>query len=303
VSRYDVVCAGPPFLDVTFVGLERLPRPGEELLARELALTPGGAAITAVGAARLGLRAALLWPRGTDLAGDYLRAALATEGVDWLGPEGPRTAVTAVFPVDGDRALATFRPQDELDDADLDALDASAVVADVDRAGRVPARLPVYAVGSFAEVARRTPGTLRLPGCRALFLNESEALRLSGAGDAEAAATALAATGAEAVVVTLGPNGAVEWAEGSLVRAPAPAVEAVVDTTGSGDLFVAAYVFADLAGASRVERLALAGLYAGLSVRTATGVGGAPTLRELEEEARLRGLPPVHRPVPTEEKR
>jgi sugar/nucleoside kinase (ribokinase family) len=302
MSAYDVVCVGQPFLDLTFVGLERLPRPGEELFAQELALTPGGAAITAVGAARLGLRSALLWPRGSDLAGDYLQATLAAEGVDWIGPAAPRAAATVVFPIDGDRAMATFQPDDEPDGAALAAIDANAVVVGVGRAAAAPAAAPVYAVGGYPESERHDIGTLRLGGCRALLVNEDEALRLTGAEDPESAAVELAATGAEAVVVTLGYRGAVEWADGTLVHAPAPEVDAV-DTTGAGDLFTAAYVFADLAGASRAERLAHAGLYAGLSVRTATAVGGAPTLRELEEEARLRGLPAVHRPVAMEEKR
>jgi sugar/nucleoside kinase (ribokinase family) len=302
VSAYDVVCVGQPFLDLTFVGLDRLPRPGEELFAEELALTPGGAAITAVGAARLGLRSALLWPRGGDLAGDYLQAALAAEGIDWIGPASPRAAATVVFPIDGDRAMATFQPADQPDDAALAAIDAGAVVVGMGRAAVAPAGAPVYAVGGHPESERYNAGTLRLEGCRALLVNEEEARRLTGAEDPELAAVALATTGAEAVVVTLGRRGAVEWADGTLVHAPAPEVD-IVDTTGAGDLFTAAYVFADLAGAPRAERLAHAGLYAGLSVRTATGVGGALTLRELEEEARLRGLPAVQRPVAMEEKR
>jgi len=302
VSRYDVVCVGRPFLDLTFVGLERLPRAGEELFASELALAPGGAAITAVGAARLGLRSALLWPRSGDLAGEYLEAALVAEGVDWLGAVSARAAVTVVFPLDGDRAMATFQPDEEPDDAALAALEARAVVVGFDRASAAPAGTRVYAVGGYPESERHAVDTLGLRGCRALLVNESEALRLTGAADAETAASALAATGAEAVVVTLGRRGAVEWAGGTLLHAPAPELDAV-DTTGAGDLFAAAYVFADLAGASRDERLVHAGLYAGLSVRTATGVGGAPTLRELEEEARLRGLPAVHRHVAMKEKR
>ena len=302
MSAYDVVCVGQPFLDLTFVGLERLPRPGEELFAEELAHTPGGAAITAVGAARLGLRTALLWPRGSDLAGDYLRAALDAEGVDWIGPASPRAAVTVIVPMDGDRAMATFQPAEEPDDAALAALDAHAVVVGVGRSAVAPAGTRVYAVGGYPESERHDVDTLRLEGCRALLVNEDEALRLTGADDAESAAVALVATGAEAIIVTLGHRGAVEWADGTLVHAPAPEVDAV-DTTGAGDLFTAAYVFADLAGVSRADRLAHAGLYAGLSVRTATGVGGAPTLREFEEEARVRGLPAVHRPVAMEEKR
>lgn len=302
MSGYDVACVASPFLDVTFVGLERLPRAGEELLARELTLSPGGAAITAVGAARLGLRTALLWPRGSDLIGDYLQRWLADEGVDWLGAEVPRTAVTAVFPVAGDRAMATFQPADEPDDAALAALKAHAVVVGVDRVAASPPAARVYAVGGYPESERHRADNLELGDCRALLLNESEALRMSHESEPEAAAAALAATGAEAVVVTLGAGGALEWSEGTIVRVPAPEVE-VVDTTGAGDLFTAAYVFADLAGASRPDRLAYAGLYAGLSVRTATGVGGALTRRELEKEARQRGLPAIDRTVQWEEKR
>ena len=55
----DVVCAGPVFLDLTFEGLAELPQPGTEHFARELHESPGGAAITAIGLTRLGLRAAI----------------------------------------------------------------------------------------------------------------------------------------------------------------------------------------------------------------------------------------------------
>ena len=51
----DVVVAVPVFMDMTFVGLEGLPRLGEERFAGDLVRTPGGGAITAFGTARLGL--------------------------------------------------------------------------------------------------------------------------------------------------------------------------------------------------------------------------------------------------------
>ena len=63
----DVVCTGPVFLDLTFEGLDALPAPGEERFARDLHATPGGAAITAIGLARLGLRTAVAAPLGDDL--------------------------------------------------------------------------------------------------------------------------------------------------------------------------------------------------------------------------------------------
>ena len=52
----DLVVATPVFLDLTFVGLDRLPVAGEERFAADLVQTPGGGAITAIAAARLGLR-------------------------------------------------------------------------------------------------------------------------------------------------------------------------------------------------------------------------------------------------------
>ena len=65
----DLVVATPVFLDLTFVGLEALPSLGEERFAAELLRSPGGGAITAVGAARLGLSVAVAAPLGDDVAG------------------------------------------------------------------------------------------------------------------------------------------------------------------------------------------------------------------------------------------
>ena len=80
-SVTDLVVATPVFLDLTFVGLESLPALGEERFAAELLRSPGGGAITAVGASRLGLEAAVAAPLGDDVGGDIVREMLAEEGV------------------------------------------------------------------------------------------------------------------------------------------------------------------------------------------------------------------------------
>ena len=80
-SVTDLVVATPVFLDLTFVGLESLPALGEERFAAELLRSPGGGAITAVAAARLGLSAAVAAPLGDDVGGDLVRTMLAEEGV------------------------------------------------------------------------------------------------------------------------------------------------------------------------------------------------------------------------------
>ena len=57
-----------------------------------------------------------------------------------------------------------------------------------------------------------------------------------------------------------------------------------MDATGAGDLFAAAYTWADLLGADPEARMRWANLYAALSVGSPTGVGGAATRAALVEE-------------------
>jgi ribokinase len=88
------------------------------------------------------------------------------------------------------------------------------------------------------------------------------------------------------VVVTVGARGAVYAGRDGAARAEAPAVKAV-DTNGAGDLFAAAWVWADLAGVPVEDRLRLAVTYASLSVRVATTHAGALTLDAFRRQADL----------------
>ncbi|MDQ3857152.1 MAG: PfkB family carbohydrate kinase [Actinomycetota bacterium] len=277
----DVVCGGPVFLDLTFEGLEALPGPGQERYARDLHATPGGAAITAIGLVRLGLRAAVAWPLGRDVPGAMLRSLLERERIVCAGPETERTPVTVVLPVEDDRAFATFEPGARVERALVERLAPRAVVTGMDQLHVVPVRAAAYVVVDDERADRyalRPPDAIA--GTRALVANRSEALRLTGEATPDGAALALAER-VETAVVTCGAKGAVACSNGELVRAAAPPVE-TRDTTGAGDLFLAAYVWGDLNGLPLAERIRRAVVYAALSVRTATGAAGAATLAELE---------------------
>src|SRR3954466_6376660 len=86
----------PAFLDLTFVGLEALPGPGQERYAGDLLRSPGGGAITAVAAARLGLATALVAPLGNDLAGDFVKREVEDEGVTVSGFRPDHTPQTVI---------------------------------------------------------------------------------------------------------------------------------------------------------------------------------------------------------------
>ena len=133
-----------------------------------------------------------------------------------------------------------------------------------------------------------------LTGARALFVNQREALGLTGAATVEEAAGRLAEL-AETVVVTLAAEGAIACSGSEIVAAAAERVEHPLDTTGAGDLLVAAYIWADLRGADPADRLRWAVLYASLAVKTPTGVGGAVREAELIEAGAAHGLsgPPL----------
>lgn len=148
--------------------------------------------------------------------------------------------------------------------------------------------LVCFYYGAFKAGAVPVPLNYRLaPAEWAFIVNDAEARLLSGEQDAERAARALAAV-CGTVVVTMGSRGAVCAGAHGLITQPAPEVP-VVDTNGAGDLFTAAWVWADLSGRDVAERLRLAVLYASMSIGVATTREGAATADRLLRAAAAPG--------------
>jgi sugar/nucleoside kinase (ribokinase family) len=287
----DLAILTPAYLDYTFVGLEALPGPGEERFAGDMLRSPGGGGITAVGAVRLGLSTALVAPLGDDLAGRFVRARLTEEGVVVGEPRGSRTPTTMVMPVAGERSMVTVDPGLRARAADLGALEPRGVAATLEQIDMIPKGVRAY-ITCGDDDARAFAG--RLPHgddcARVLIVNRREAGVLTGAGSPAEAAEQLAVV-ADTAVVTLGPEGVVAMVDGQAVTAPGVNALPVVDTTGAGDLFAAAFAWADLHDVPPQDAVLWANLYAGLSVTAHTGTAGAVTRSRLIEEGRRRGLP------------
>jgi sugar/nucleoside kinase (ribokinase family) len=212
---------------------------------------------------------------------------LEEEGVGLAGGRSASTPVTALLSTPDGTAMASFVSDAEPTPEDVSAVDASAVVLSIGRLHLAPAEATVYAVtgpGEVEHVGGAPEAFDRRP--RAFVCNAGEATILTGAGDPRGAAMAIASYVGTAVV-TLGADGALGAEGEGVVEARAPEVDAV-DATGAGDLFVAGYVWSDLQGDDLQRRLALATLYAALSVRAPTAVAGALDRAAFLEEAHRR---------------
>ncbi len=103
----------------------------------------------------------------------------------------------------------------------------------------------------------------------ALKASEEEALFVTGEKAAEAAARVLAAAGPREVAVTSGSEGSLIFADGHIYRIPAYPPDKMVDTTGCGDTYFAAYLARRLRGddVERAGHVAAAVASAKISVR------------------------------------
>ncbi len=262
----DVVCAGPVFLDLVFRGLERMPEPGEEMLASDVVIVPGAMANIAYALRQLGLEAVVSAPIGTDPAGRLLQMLMAEAGIPWLGERVAATPISVAVPIDGDRAFVTHFPATAVDVAGIAAAEPRAIVVNLP----VPAGLPVGprtigVVGDPQVAILRARPVEAWTDLRAVVMNEREALQLTDRPDAVAAARDLAGRGC-LVIVTCGDRGVVAVEpDGDCLAIPAVPVE-VADTVGAGDLFTAAWIWADLGGHALDESLALATAYAASSL-------------------------------------
>lgn len=116
----------------------------------------------------------------------------------------------------------------------------------------------------------------QLGRCHAFLPNHAEAM-LYTRTDTPRDALRRLADRVPVAVVTLGPLGAiaVDSTTGEDVTVPSVPIEAL-DATGAGDIFVAGFTVATLAGWSLRQRVAFAALTAGLSVRHFGGSLSAP---------------------------
>jgi len=235
----EVVVVGSANVDLV-LPVQRIPRPGETVLAGVMTCGPGGkGANQAVASARAGARTAMVASLGTDDGGALMRDALGGSGVDLsLVSSTSAPTGTAIITVDasGENSIVVAPGANgEL----VLSQDAAAAVA----AAKIvlsQLEIPFSTVGAAAAAssyfilnaapAAELPDEL-LAEVDLLVVNETEAEAIAGA-DRSALLKKV-----PAAVVTLGAAGAVILTRaGDEIAVPGLPVD-VVDTTAAGDTF------------------------------------------------------------------
>ncbi|CAN5540463.1 ribokinase [soil metagenome] len=294
ITRSGVTVLGSANLDIVFA-VDRIPGPGETLLAGSAERYPGGKGLNqAVAAARAGVPTSFIGALGTDDAGEQLAATMADAGIESgrvrrttaatgqafiaVDPAGENTIIVA----SGANAAMTA-----LEPADVSALRLGAVLL-------MQLELPFEIVAEAAAVARASGVLVMLNAAPArplpsellatldvLIVNEHEACLIGESVELAEAAAALAAR-VPRLIVTLGAAGSVLFeAGGEVARIAAPRVTAI-DTTGAGDTFCGAFAaaIAERQDFARAARFATAA--AALSVQAIGAVPSVPLRARIE---------------------
>jgi ribokinase len=276
------------------LALDRLPVPGESVLARAVWHDVGGkGANQAVAAARSGAQVRLVAALGADAAGATIRTRLEQEGVDsrfctpaqatplslvFVLPDG-ENAIIGVAQTEGlaaellAPAFAGFGPGDWLLVSGL-----------VDRTGLAFALARAKALGMSTAVNLAPIGFAYdglWPEIDLVFANAAELTLHTGARTLPAAIRCLRAAGVREVLVTLGAEGALFADSRSWIRVPAPKVE-VVDTTGAGDLLAGTFLGLRERGCEREVALKIAVAAASAKVSRRGTLSAFPTAAAID---------------------
>ncbi|GAA5500939.1 putative sugar kinase YdjH [Deinococcus xinjiangensis] len=277
--------------------LEHLPTPGADISPRRSTMQPGGAGGTiSVTLARLGHSVTLAARVGDDPFAEYALAQVRESGVSESAIQRDADHLTSTITVmqtpGGERAMisdgAANRQLDpaKLKKKDIEGADALIISAysltegpqrdyslkaiETAKAAKKP--VPVFIdLGSGAVNKVGTKLVQDVVGADYLTLNQNELLALTGTHSLSTALTQLGKAGVNNVAVKVGKRGSVVWTpeETELVDA-VPPEKPVLDSTGAGDTFTAAFAHAILSGQS-LAQAARAANAAGALAATAVG--------------------------------
>jgi ribokinase len=290
--------------------LDRIPSGGEEVTPNRSTLLPGGAGGTiAYYLARLGHKVTLAARVGADPFKEVALRHLKAEGVDMSAvqedPEALTSTITILVTPDAERAMissgganrnldAAQLKRKDVENSDALVVSAYSMIGGLQRefaikaiAAAKKAGVPVFVdLGTGAVNAAGTKLMEAVKGTDYLLMNQLELQRITGREGISEALEGLRDQGVHQVVVKVGALGSIFWTPTETELLEGYDVDGVVDSTGSGDAFTAAFAHALLSGYDIRQSARYANI-AGALVATTTGAQAAQ-LTHQDLVARLR---------------
>jgi ribokinase len=304
--KSKILVVGSINMDVVMT-VEKLPARGQTVPGLAMQSFPGGkGANQAVALSLLGSPVTFLGCVGQDESGHRLINNLRESGVDTSSVhiEAATPTGTALIAVEesGENFICVYAgANSKLDQekvrkhAELDKV--SAVIASLE--------IPLEPVDLVLELAHKRGITTVLNPAPAreltnriyqhvdfLIPNETELAQLSGLkvenlDDVRLASARLLTRGVKVVVSTLGTQGAYYYSETEQFHVPAISVQ-MVDATGAGDAFVAAFTSKITAGATSRQAVEFAALVGALTVTKPGAQNSLPSMEDVEDFAKRR---------------
>jgi sugar/nucleoside kinase (ribokinase family) len=264
----------------------------------------GSAANTLAGLAALGLNCGFIGQVADDQLGQVFSHDMRAQNVRFDTPPRPGEPPTArcliVVTPDGQRTMNTFLgasqflpaaalSHDLIADAAIlylegylwDPEEPRAAMRRAIETARKAGRRVAFTLSDVFCIERHRADFLKLIAEGAidiLFANENELLSLEESDDFKDAVASLSAR-VPLLVVTRSEHGAIAIKDGERAEVPAEPVEAVVDTTGAGDLYAAGFLY----GLTHGYGLAECGRLASLCAAEVISHPGARPQRELSQ--------------------
>jgi sugar/nucleoside kinase (ribokinase family) len=292
----DVVGVGANSIDFVY-RLPAYPRPDSAFAKLPITghlISCGGQVTTALATcAAMGLTTAYIGTIGTDAHGRRMRDELQRRGIDLshaiTRDAGNPFAVILLDDREGERVVLWHRdPRVALSasEIDRDAIVSARLVHvdDVDLDASIEAARLARAAGApvTSDIERTTEDVTALLGAVTIpIFAEHVPLALTGETDLPRALERLRQPHHAMLCVTLGARGALMLVGSEVIREEGIAVK-TVDTTGAGDIFRGAFIYALLRGDAPREILRFANASAALSCTKLGAMNSVPTLEEIE---------------------
>jgi sugar/nucleoside kinase (ribokinase family) len=300
-KKFDLLVAGEinPDLILSKPGLTPEFGQTELLVDNEELVIGSSSSIHACGAARLGLKVAIIGVVGDDAFGQFMLNALESRGVDTsfvIVDKNIKTGLSVILSRGEDRAILTYlggiaalradQVTDEMLETSRHLHIGHYFLQDALRPGlaglfeRAKQKGLSISLDTNWDPEEKWEGVKELmPYLDIFYPNENELLSLTGKQTIDEGIRSLKQR-PKHVAVKMGSEGAAVYFDDQVLRADSIKIDPIADTVGAGDSFDAGFTYGYLNGWDLQKALRLGVVCGALSLREHGGTASQPTLDE-----------------------